>query len=302
MKKYLLYICLFFGVLFVIDRAVGVGCEYLKSHAKGGDQGNAYYICKRSDERVLIFGSSRANHHYVPQIFEDSLGLTCYNCGVDGNGIIFHYGRLLMITKRYKPDLILYDINPVFDCQEGDNMKFLDALKPYYDENGIDSIFGAVNSNEKYKMCSYMYRYNHKFVQMLSDCIKPQQIVIKGYKPLYGTMIYEPENETKNLDEHRLDPLKMNYLRKFIALCKEEEIHLVFTASPLWNGKGEEYLNPIIKLCTDQGVPFINHYSDKDFCHTKLYFEDSVHMNDKGAKRFSSVIVSALRKMKIVTD
>ena len=36
----------------------------------------------------------RAAHYYVPQIFEDSLGLSCYNAGSDGMCIYYHYGIL----------------------------------------------------------------------------------------------------------------------------------------------------------------------------------------------------------------
>ena len=88
MKKYIRNILLFFVAIVVIDLLFGVVCQYLNDHSKGGGIKSRYYVCKESNEDVLIFGSSRAKHHYVPDIIEDSLSMTCYNTGEDGNGII----------------------------------------------------------------------------------------------------------------------------------------------------------------------------------------------------------------------
>ena len=40
---------------------------------------------------------------------EDSLHMTCYNCGNDGSGIVLSYGRLLMVKERKTPKIIIQD-------------------------------------------------------------------------------------------------------------------------------------------------------------------------------------------------
>lgn len=52
------------------------------------------YIANKATDDIIILGSSSATHHYVLQIIEDSLGLSCYNCGEEGNGVVLAYGRL----------------------------------------------------------------------------------------------------------------------------------------------------------------------------------------------------------------
>ena len=42
------------------------------------------YDINYADQDVLVFGSSRALHHYVPSIFENKLHMSFYNCGRDG--------------------------------------------------------------------------------------------------------------------------------------------------------------------------------------------------------------------------
>ena len=73
MKKFLVKTALFIILVLVIDAALGAGFRYLVPHAKGGDTGRIEYICHRTSEDLLIFGSSRAVHHYDPFLLEDSL-------------------------------------------------------------------------------------------------------------------------------------------------------------------------------------------------------------------------------------
>lgn len=110
-----------------------------------GDTARNEYIANKVTAPVLIFGSSRAIHHYDPRIFKDSLEVDCYNCGQDGMGIVLFYGRYKMITQRYIPKLIIYDALAGFDIAENDNYGYLTWLKPYYQNAGIDSIFGKLN-------------------------------------------------------------------------------------------------------------------------------------------------------------
>ena len=88
MKKYLIKIFFYFIAIAVLDFVFGQACQYMNDHSKGGGIKSRYYVCKESTEDVLIFGSSRAKHHYVPDVIEDSLKVSCYNTGEDGNGII----------------------------------------------------------------------------------------------------------------------------------------------------------------------------------------------------------------------
>ena len=215
MKKFTLKICIFFICIIFIDFLFGGVCSYLNSHAKGGDTKSHYYISNQSTEDVIILGSSRAIHHYIPSILSDSLNLSVYNGGVDGNGIIFLYGRLKIITDRYTPKIVIYDANIDFDIKDNDNTKYLNWLKRFYDKPGIDSLFSTISHAEKYKMQSNLYRYNTSFIQITSDNISPKQVVKNGgYKPIYGEMDYDtPYLETSSTT--KWDPIKHHYFIDF---------------------------------------------------------------------------------------
>ena len=61
------------ALLFVADRVVGALWEKTYKHSRYGIFHRQEYCLHKSDDNILILGSSRAAHHYVPKIFTDSL-------------------------------------------------------------------------------------------------------------------------------------------------------------------------------------------------------------------------------------
>ena len=100
--------------------------------------------------------------------------MDCYNCGYDGNGIILNYGLYKMLSERYSPKVIIYEITSAFDLLKGDNKRFLKVMRPFYDRTGIDSIFFNVDETERFKNISRMYRYNSFFTQVFRDYLAPK--------------------------------------------------------------------------------------------------------------------------------
>ena len=235
MKKFLLKVGLFFLALFVVDRVLGMVFAYMGDHAKGGYIGHHKYVTDKADEDILIFGSSRAIHHYNPQIISDSLGMTCYNCGQDGNGIILFYGLWQMIKERHQPKMIIYDVNSGFDLYEGEsNQKYLGWLRADYDRSGVKQIFAAVDPTEKYKMMSLLYRYNSKFMQNITDYVHPIfGIEGNGFLPFKGRLdkMKIKEKKRTGATDRNVDSIKLDYIKKLIDETKG--IVMVFVASPI---------------------------------------------------------------------
>lgn len=296
MRKFIKYIILFFIIIAVLDFGFGYLCVYLNSHAKGGDTKNHYFIANEMTDSVLIFGSSRAIHHYNPAILEDSLGETVYNCGLDGNGIIYNYGRLLTILDRYKPKMIIYDILPNFDMGEDDYSKYLQWQKRWYDVPGVSDIFHDVNPLEDIKMLSNFYRYNGSFIQMASDNVKPIQTVsYKGYKPLHGEISYYDNNS-------KFDPvdwcdLKLLYFEKFVEKCNENGISLIISYSPWFKATDSRLFQEFTNFSNKNNLRVIDMFSDSEISDNPLYFEDASHLNSAGADVFSSKFANILKNM-----
>lgn len=303
MKKFILKVSVFFLVVLVFDILSGKTFSYLADHAKGGVNKHYNYICNETNDDILVFGSSRARHHYNPIIISDSLGMSCYNCGQDANGIILYYGRYQLIRQRYHPKVLIYDIMPIFDLLVGaDNHKYLKDLRPYYNRKGINDVFVSVDDMEKYKMTSQMYRYNSRFVQIISDYLHPlQDEGIKGFHPLYeemDTMKISKRSKDKKEPDPIYDSLKIEYINKMVNESKDTKV--IFIVSPCWDGMDTTSLAPVKTICQQRAIPFIDYSNNPKYIHHNEYFKDGTHLNARGADEFTRDIIQELKK--IVTN
>lgn len=295
MKKFITYILLFFAIIAVVDILFGLVCRYLNSHAKGGDTASHYNITINQTDSILILGSSRAIHHYNPHVLEDSLGISVHNCGVDGNGILFQYARLSLILERHTPKMVIYDAIPKFDISaEDDIMRNLKWLRRWHGNPAIDSIFNDISKSEKYKLLSNMYKYNGDFIQMISDNIKPMQgIAYKGYKPMYGTIDYEPSDAPDKIIEWH--PIKLKYFKSLINTCRSKDITLVIVYSPWYKKDSSIAYTRLSELCNEYNIPIIDYYGGGILNDSTQFFSDASHLNDDGANAFSKSIAPRIR-------
>jgi hypothetical protein len=296
MKKFILKVLLFIACVVVMDFAFGLFFSYLRAHAKGGSTANCEYIANKATDDIIILGSSRATHHYVPQIIEDSLGVSCYNCGEEGNGVILAYGRLKMLANRYKPKLVLYELTPGYDYGfEDPNSKYLGYLRPYYKKEGIKQIFEDFDDNLScLKMRSKMYQNTSRLLPNIVDIIFTRNNN-KGFEPLEGKMKFIPEMTRRN-GLTNIDKSKLSYLEKIIDLCVGENIPLVFIISPIlnYNSNQLEY-EPALRLSEENDIRVINNLKAEDIYLNPELFQDVNHLNEDGAKIYSQFIVSQIK-------
>lgn len=298
MRKFLCRLVLFVLLLVGVDWLVGIGGRRLMRSAIAGDTKRNEYIANEMDAEVVLFGSSRCIHHYDSRLLADSLGMTVYNCGNNGMGIILFYARYRMLTERYVPKLVVYDVLTGFDLQQSDNLGYLTWLKPYYDHPGVDSIFWKIAPVERWKMCSNMYRYNGKVMQMIGDNLVQLREEMDGFRPLDGVMAYDPVLQDR-YEPYEPDSIKLYYMERLIRECRERGTKLVFAFSPFYGGSvhTRETYAPLFRLAEQYGVPVLNHYSDSDIVHDRRYFADTYHMNREGASRYSQRLGGELKQI-----
>lgn len=293
MRGFVVRILVFFAIVAVLDAAFGAACRYLNSHARGGDTANHYFIAEQMADSVLILGSSRAIHHYDPAVMEDSLHTSVYNCGVDGNGILYQFGRLMTVLERHTPRMVIYDVMTDFDMADDDNLKYTKWLRRWYDKPGMDTLFRDISVLEPLKMHSQFYRYNSSFVQMLSDNFAPRQdISYKGYKPLKGVIDYTPAPVSEAPVEWQ--PLKYKYFERMIELCRERGIELVVVYSPWLGARSSGRFARMTELCRARGVRVVDMFAEPEISRDPSMFEDASHLNERGAAEFTRRFVSAL--------
>ncbi len=296
MKKFVLKIGLFLLIVVCADVMIGHGLNYITSHITVGGQGRDNYIANEAKDGILVFGSSRAVHHYNTPMLEDSLKITSYNCGEDGNGVILGYARLLMIKERHEPQIIIYDVMPEYDLFKNDNHKYLGSLRSHYDKDILHPIFVSVDKTEQYKMISRLYRYNSRFLQNLVIFFTgySNDGGIKGYRPSKGNLDkMKITNSIADSISYAYDSLKIDYINRFIELSKGARLY--FVVSPIWYGMDSIQFQPIKEICEIHGIPFIDFSNDPKFVHNDDLFIDGSHLNEKGADVFTQELIQLLK-------
>jgi len=307
MKKYLLKIALFFTFVAFIDLACGLAFRYMTAKAKYGETFNNSYIANVCVDDVIILGSSRADRHYVPSLIQDSLGLSCYNCGEPGCGIIPAYARYKMIAERKKPQLVIYEATPGYDYFIADDYsKYLGPIRQYSDREPVAEMYETFGDElEPLRLLSNMYRNNSSIVQNMMDVVVPKKDY-RGYGPLFGQLTeYDIINTRKTQLEkdtksHKIDSLKLSYVEKLFADVKADGVCIVCTLSPYFMTRTdkddtEKYL-PVIELCRKYDIPFIDNRNYEGITGEMEYFQDVDHLNDNGAKKYTSSLIPTLRK------
>lgn len=211
------------------------------------------------------------------------------------------YGIYQMIVNRYRPKLIIYDVETAFDLFEykpnNNCTRYLAAQKPYYNQPGISQIFKDVSQEEYYKTYSRLCRYNSISIPLVIDYITSKQMDKKGYSPLSGEIMKEPEKKGNN-EAPIIDQLKLNYMRKFVTDATERGIPLLMVVSPKYGAENSNALQPIKEICETYNVPFMNYYADSEFMMHKEWFKEPMHLNDEGAKVFSCIFVNNIKERK----
>lgn len=297
MKRFLIMLGLFSAIMALVDWSLGSWLEVLSENSKGGENYRINYIYNHSNEDILIFGSSRALYHYNAQIIEDSTALSCYNCGMEGGGIISAYGMYSVITKRYYPRYIIYDAFDLYDLLKyEDNERYLSFLKPFYSCDGVAEIFDSVDRKERLKMLSHLYRYNSTFMQIFLESVHPlQRDGNKGYRPIPpGPLMLR--HVVKRTDGCGYDPLKLYYLNRLI---QESRGHtkLIFFVSPSYGRQNGRSYALLRKICRENNIPYVDYSGSGRFCGKDRLFADDLHLNRIGADDYSRMVAEILRKL-----
>ena len=301
MRKFIVKISILFISLFIIDQVVGLIFKNWLDKVTTGYLGKENYICDHCNEDILIFGSSRAEYHYNAKLIEDSLGVTTYNCGASGYGIIQSYGRLCLLAERYHPKLIIMEITPEFDLVDYEDIsKDLGGLKGHYDRNCIKDIFERVDPTEKFKMLSYFYRYNSNFVHnpvrlFKSTPFTKNALGNQGFRIMHKELDKMKVGEKKEIEVFKLDELKLFYLKKFVETARGFS-QIVFVISPYWQGRNSEIFNSAKHLADSLSIPFLDYSNNPKYFHKDKFFADGVHLNARGADEFTKDLIIELRK------
>ncbi|WP_125722371.1 hypothetical protein [Flavobacterium ustbae] len=287
MKKFLIYtatiVLITMLIAFLLDGIYTY--VFMQSNERGKIE--KVFNSKSQQYDVVILGSSRANNHFVAQMFEDK-GLKTFNYGMSG-GHLFEASLMLklMLERKYEIKNIILeaDLNLSNDQEsDGVSAKFLPFI---HNSEVIKQHFASQkNFNELYYIPFYRYiKYDGKIgfreVYKIASNEKTNTIDNLGYYPLQKHKNGNMKNNIVNLN-----PLPHNkYYEEIKSLCKSHNINFIAVMTPMCeNVEGMNYFDKVKKA-----YPEIHNY--EGVVVENKYFSSCGHMNDAGAKIFTTRIL-----------
>lgn len=285
-------------MVIILDFSIGKTLQYFYFRQSLGRQFRTYYTIEKTTADVLIFGSSRAFNHYVPDIFEQGLHQSCYNTGSSGQFILYDYATLKAVLKRYTPKIIILDITQGEFRIERESYERLSFLLPYYKTHTeIQSVIDLKSPFEKYKLISSIYPFNSSFVSLAAgqtDYFKKRNTVIKGYKPLQE--IWNGLIETVNTNPYLIDITKTNIYISFLKACQKSGKKILVVCSPTYlNYKIPDIsITTASKIASHEHVTFIDFTNDTSFTNHPNLFANPKHLNGSGAEFFTNALLKKI--------
>jgi hypothetical protein len=286
-------------IIAIIDQIGGGIIRHFYFKQITGTLSRTTYAIDSTQANILVFGSSRANHHYVPEIFEDQLNMSFYNTGRDGNYIMYNYAIFKAILKRHTPKIVLFDICPDEIYSNGTNYDNLASILPYYKTHPeIRNIVELRSPIEKYKMLSEIYPFNSIIINICMGNIGLQKYRMedrKGFVPLKKVLINSILETRDEYYSGSPDINKINALNDIIYLCKKNKIQLIFIQSPEYaNVLQNETSRVFEQIVKNNNATYWNFVNDPDFIAMPNFFQDQRHLNEKGAIYFSQIVAKRI--------
>ena len=246
---------------------------------------------KRQNYDVIILGTSRANNHFVSELFEKE-GLKTFNYGMSG-AHLFETSLLLklMIERGWKIQNVIVETDLNLSNEKRDDGTF-GRFMPFMHKSKI--ITNHFENEPDFIELYYVPFY--RYIQFDSKV---------GFRAWYKTLVNEPANSLANDGYYPLGfnpkanmknnieslvPLRNRYFEEIKQICKSSNINLIAVTTPMCsNVKGMEYFKKVKAL-----YPEIKEY--EHVVAGDQYFSSCGHLNDKGARLYTTKIIEDLFK------
>jgi len=293
---------IFIIVMVTVDYVIGFSLEKLYFSLKRGQFAQTTFSIDSTNQDVIIFGSSRALHHYSSPIMAEKLGTNLYNAGRDGQFIPYYCALQDAILKRKIPKLIILDVNVWEIAPNDEKYEKLSMLLPYiHNHPEFLKYIKEISEWEHIKLFSKTYPYNSTVFVSLHDFLFSESLPKddNGYFPLDRTMSLSDFNNYKAkkiiYDDKRekmkvpFDTKAIEYYDYFLKQVDSLGIPTYVVISPtiLKEPSTKEKLLIERMAKSHKYVRFLDYSSDPEYNNQYQKFADEFHLNTQGATEFS---------------
>lgn len=301
MKKAIIWILAVVAALVVVDILFGyVMKRFTQSAASiGGDYRMSDHVLKEDTlENLLVIGSSVALNSLDTKMIEDSLGISAYNAGSNGQNMPYYLAIAETVIDRPGLETIVLGVadNAFTNTGAGSRINF---LVPYYKAGypAIDKCLENRSARDRIMYKSSLYRFNTIWFRILL-----YQFVEPGVKGKNGFIAKDipaffPKKTVVEKDD-TLTTERRDEFERLISICKEKNKRLIVCFPPRFEERRlttslEKYLQ---KRAAGGDFELWYDVTASPFSSDSTLFHDSEHINYRGADIYTKMIIERLKK------
>lgn len=304
MYKYLnwfIKLALFVLMIVLLDVMSGFVIKALdnKTDKLNPEANKIRFLLNAVSDDVLIIGSSEVEFSYRPDILMDSLGMTVYNCGRNGQRLLYETALVNSVIDRYSPSLIVWSVSPDYLVLKNSDEDCLSDFKPFYRENKyFRRVLNRRSWTEKYKMLSWFYTYNSMLTPgMVQNAFRKSNVDYhRGYR-----VIDKSKTPPVFQESFWIDSSNEYYISLFdetLENLNEKSIQVVFVFSPSYTYGNYSNLKSYNELC--KMIDEHNYLLIEDFYHEpclmhECFFRDYAHLNERGVELYTQMLGHRLK-------
>lgn len=290
MKKFLIFIGKIIMILTLIAFVLDSGYTFIFSRSTERNKIENIINSGVKEYDVIMLGSSRANNHFDPKIFESN-GYKAFNYGLSGARLQESALMLqLMMAQKYKIKNVIVEIDLNINSEsysDGTRARFMPYLKS---NQTITNYYKEIIPDFKNLFYIPFYRYIEYDAEI-------------GFREMYFALIKKASKGMQNLGFYALkgqgkdmkydlsqDAPKRNRDYELIKqICKNNKINLIAISTPMCeNTKGLSYYFTKVKQIYPEVLNYENAVTDDK------YFSSCGHLNEEGARLLTAKIFNDL--------
>lgn len=259
---------------------------------------------------VLFLGSSHVYCDISTGLLWDQYGIASFDLGGAEAPAWSSYYHLKEALKTQRPKVVWFEISiaglrptdypPAFWVEDNDyGMK--------WNKNRIDLLRANTLDDAFYDLLLPLGAMHGRYADLCEDDFKDvnNSINYKGFDPRELVNTIETPDISQITEMEPISAKAEEYLRKIIALCKEENIPLVLFVSPYQvTPEDQPFYNYMFKIGEEEGCTNIdfNKLYDQFGMDFNTDMAESLHLNYSGNYKFTSFIGQLLKNYYDIPD
>lgn len=259
---------------------------------------SGFYGLEKNSTDLLVFGTSHAFYGIIPQRLYDEYGIRSYNMGTPMQTMLDSYYMLRETLKYQSPKAVALEVHSTFfdhyaDHNEVANWMALGYMR--WSMNKVEAIHAVckdVDYNDpiSFYLTNIRFHGNWKSLKMngYSYRFYRNRTESKGYYPALRISkdSYEPIEMDDSASPHIMQDIILEYLVKFVDLCKENNIQLILFKCPT-NEWTEGFWKCTHSFAEEKGIPFYDFNVSQNYRQLGFDYGNDIagtgHCNVRGA-------------------